>query len=241
MPTKKVNPEIQAELKLTPEMLLWKKLGITSCTMEFSCGGDSMNDYTFRFYTKNKSKKKNAPAVVEVECKELETYFENEVFREVEFYEASDGHYQGEAGEVEITLNEDDDDEPVFSYSKSAKSEFTENTSDIEGITLTEDEIKFINDNVININGSMDDRARINFKRDFIMTDKDDEIMEGLSKKIDDFVSDYEPENVDGELGEWYNYTTNRDEEKLDTLTIKNGELLVIISKQYTTYVDSED
>ena len=43
-------------LKLTPEMIVWKKLGITSCTMEFSCGGDSMNDYTFRFYTKNKSK-----------------------------------------------------------------------------------------------------------------------------------------------------------------------------------------
>ena len=73
------------------------------------------------------------------------------------------------------------------------------------------------------------------------MTDKDDETMEGLNKKIDDFVSNYEPENVDGELGEWYNYSTNRDEEKLNTLTIKNGELLVIISKQYTTYVDSED
>jgi hypothetical protein len=228
-------------LKLTPEMMLWKKLDITSCTMEFSCGGDSMNDYHFTFYTKNKSKKKNAPAVTEIECPELETYFDNQVFREVEFYEASDGHYQGEAGEVLIELDESEEDEPVFTYSKSAQSEFTENTNNIEGITLTEDEIKFINDNVININGSMDDNARINYKRDFIMTDKDDEIESGLSKKIDDFVSEYEPQDIDGELGEWYTFTTNRDEEKLNTLTIKNGELLVIISKQYTTYVDSED
>jgi hypothetical protein len=228
-------------LKLTPEMLVWKKLGITSCTMEFSCGGDSMNDYSFTFYTNNKSKKKGAPAVTEILCPELLDYFENEVFRNVDFYEASDGHYQGEAGEVLIELDESDEDEPMFTYSKSAQSEFTENTNDIEGITLTEDEIKFINDNVININGSMDDNARINYKRDFIMTDKDDEIESGLSKKIDDFVSEYEPQDIDGELGEWYTFTTNRDEEKLNTLTIKNGELLVIISKQYTTYVDSED
>ena len=229
-------------LKLTPEMLLWKKLGITSCTMEFSCGGDSMNDYHFTFYTNNKSKKKGAPAVTEISCPELETYFDNAVFREVNFYEASDGHYQGEAGEVVIYLDESEEDEPVFTYSKSAQSEFTENTHNIEGITLTEDELKFINDNVININGNMDTTARVNFKRDFIMTDKDDEIMEGLSKKIDDFVSDYEPEDVDGELGEWYTYTTNRDEDsRLNNLTINNDELLVIINKQYTTYVDSDD
>lgn len=241
MPTKKVNPEIQAELKLTPEMLLWKKLGITSCTMEFSCGGDSMNDYSFTFYTENKSKKKGAPAVTEIECPELNTYFENQVFHEVNFYEASDGHYQGESGDVLIQLDETCEDEPMFTYSKSAKSEFTETASNIEGITLTEDEIKFINDNVININGNMDDNTRINFKRDFIMTDKDDEIMEKLSEKIDNFVREYTPEDVDGELDEWYTFTTNRDEGMLNTLTIKNGELLINISNQFTSYVDSED
>ena len=81
---------------------LWKELGITSATMEFSCGGDSMNDYHFTFYNVNSENK-------EVESSELDSFFDDEVFRNVEFYVNSDGHYIGESGTVEIELDEDDE------------------------------------------------------------------------------------------------------------------------------------
>ena len=86
---------------------LWKELGITSATMEFSCGGDSMNDYHFNFYNSENK---------QVENGELDSFFDDEVFREVEFYVNSDGHYIGEFGSVEITLDEDDEEKENPKY-----------------------------------------------------------------------------------------------------------------------------
>ena len=88
---------------------LWKEKGITECSMEFDCGGDQMNDYTFTFYTKEG----------QVECEELDSYFDGEVYNNVEFYVNSDGHYMGENGYVYIRL---DDDEESFTYTKDAQS-----------------------------------------------------------------------------------------------------------------------
>ena len=238
MPTKKVNPEIQAELKLTPEMLLWKQLGITSCTMEFSCGGDSMNDYHFTFYKLNDKKGKNQPAQIEVQCPELETYFDSEVFREVEFYEASDGHYQGESGSVEILLDESEEDEPVFTYSKNAQSEWSERAINDISITLTDKELDFINNYVLNINGGESASAVVNYKKDFIMTDELATIKNDIETKIDNEAKDYTPD-VTGELDDWYSFTTNG--EKLDELTIKGNELQLEISNSYTYYGESEN
>jgi len=62
---------------------LWKELNIDRCEMEFSCGGDSMNETEYTLYDKEDN---------EVESEELADYFENEVYKNVEFYEVSDGH-----------------------------------------------------------------------------------------------------------------------------------------------------
>ena len=70
---------------------LWKELGITTANMEFSCGGDSMNDYHFSFYNSENK---------EVQSGELESFFDDEVFRGVDFYVNSDGHYIGEFGKI---------------------------------------------------------------------------------------------------------------------------------------------
>lgn len=224
-------------LKLTPEMLLWKKLGITNCTMDFSCGGDSMNDYSFVFYTDNKNKGKNEPAVVEVKCEELRSYFENEVFNQVEFYVNSDGHYQGEFGQVEITF-EEDDDEPEFTYNKSSKSEWSEHTTNVIEIKLTEKMVKFINDYVSNINGG-DEDCVINFKSDFIMNEEDEETYQKLQSLIVDEVSEFTPEIGDeDELSDWYSFTTNDEDGEFDTLTIKGNNLLVSVNNSFTTTKD---
>ena len=50
---------------------LWKELGITTADMEFSCGGDSMNDYHFTFYNSENK---------EVQSGELESFFDDDVF-----------------------------------------------------------------------------------------------------------------------------------------------------------------
>ncbi len=222
-------------LKTIPEIKLWKELGITSCTMEFSCGGDSMNDYNFTFYKTNNKKGKNQPAVIQIECKELTDYFDNQVFREVEFYEASDGHYIGESGSVEITL---DDDEESFSYYKNSQSEWSERTSEVIDIKLTKNEIEFINNYVLNINGG-DGDVNVNFKTDFIMTDDDDTLLEELKDKINDVASNHSPE-CDGELDEWYSFTTNGDGD-LEQLTIEDNHLKVEISNSFTTYRDEDN
>ena len=70
---------------------LWKELGIVRAEFEFQCGGDSMGDTEIHLYN-NKGEK--------VDCPEIEDYIDNEVYNAVQFYEASGGHYQGEAGAV---------------------------------------------------------------------------------------------------------------------------------------------
>ena len=92
---------------------LWKELGVTHIDFEFCCGGDSMNDTTLNIHKGDEI----------IENNELETFFDNEVYKRVEFYVNSDGHYQGESGNVLIELNDEGDD---FNFMKSAQSEWCE-------------------------------------------------------------------------------------------------------------------
>ena len=223
------------------EIKLWKELGITSCTMEFSCGGDSMNDYNFTFYKTNDKKGKNQPAQIEVECEELRNYFDHEVFNEVDFYEASDGHYIGESGSVEITLDEDseDEEEHTFMYSKNAQSEWSERHSEVIQIDLTTDMVNFINENISNINGG-DGDVSINYKRDVILNDKDEEVLDKLEKKIIDEVEEFEPQDVEGELEDYYTFTTN-DGDELTDIKIVDKKLSILVNKSMIVYRDSDD
>ena len=88
---------------------LWKENGVDSINFEFDCGGDSMNETTINILDKEGNV---------IECKEIEDYFDNKIYDKVEFYVNSDGHYIGENGNVYITLEDEDEEEPYFSYSK---------------------------------------------------------------------------------------------------------------------------
>jgi len=207
----------------------WKELGIITCVMVFNCGGDSMGDTDFIFHTKK----------TKISDEMLEEYFENEVYNNVEFYVNSDGHYMGESGTVEITLDEDDD-EPFFDYSKSAQSEWNEQTRNVLSIKLTPEMIDFINKNVSNINGSQD-RLTINYKRDFILSDADEKIHDELETLIQTETEEYQPGDVSS-VDDWHTFTTADDEDdETDSLVIKDGMLLVNITNSYTEYRDSED
>lgn len=212
----------------------WNELNIQRCEMPFSCGGDSMGDWDFNFYDNE-----NNLVVADV----LKEFFNEDVFRQVDFYVDSDGYYQGESGTVEITLS-DDDDEPNFEYVKSAQLEFSETHVSTMEITLTPDMVEYINENVSNINGSNDGIA-INYKRDFILTPKQVELETELEALIENETRNYSPDELD-EIDDWYSFTTNLGSTDDDEMTsnstpvIKGNKLLARMSNQYTDYRDSE-
>lgn len=200
----------------------WKELGVVKAVFNFTCGGDSMGDTSFQFFDKKG----------EIDGSELESYFENSVYENETFYDASDGYYQGESGTVTITLNEEED---CFDYCKQSKSEYCESKESTIEIELSPQMIKFIKDNVSNINGGTDGFA-INYKKDFIMTDEEEELIKKLEEKIDRITSKFEPEIPEEcECEEWYRYTTN---EEGEVLTIKKNSLVVHITNNYTEFRD---
>lgn len=198
---------------------LWKDNKIKSCEMEFSCGGDSMNDYEFVFYNdKNK----------QVVCEELKDFFEDEVFKRVEFYVNSDGHYIGEFGSVSITLNEDS--ETAFDYGKEATSEWSESYSETTEIELTKDETDFVSKYVGSIVGGEDGNA-INYKVDLIVTDEIETLSDKLLEKINQTAIDYEFDESEGEPEEWYRFSTRIDDE--DKLILEDNKLSVEVSRNF--------
>jgi hypothetical protein len=199
---------------------LWKKLDITKGEFIFSCGGDSMNETEFRFWdSKNE----------EVEDSELENYFESQVYKEVDFYEVSDGHYMGEFGTVIIVL-EEDGDEPYFSYDKESQSEWEERLSEVMKYELTDDEVKFITEKVQSIVGGEDGQA-VNYKGDCLLSDEEVELSEKLLDNLWNTAGDYEFENADGEPQEWFVFTTSIDEE--DEIIIEDNKLSVEVQRTY--------
>ena len=217
MPTKKVETEVSQEVKL------WKENKIKECVMEFSCGGDSMNDYDFVFYNN-----KNKP----VQCQELKDFFEDEVFKRVEFYVNSDGHYIGEYGEVLIMLNDEDE----FEYEKSSKSEWSESYNEEIPIGITPEEAKFLKEKVDNMNGG-DNEKNINYKIDCIITDEEEEMVDNILDRIDDVCENHEFANEEGEPDEFYRWTTNEDG---DNIEIKGENIYVSVSRNFTIIKEDE-
>jgi hypothetical protein len=205
----------------------WKELNIKSCSMEFSCGGDSMNDYTFTFYTNDNK---------EVDGEELEDYFDSEVFNRIEFYECSDGHYIGESGVVEITLEGEGEDEG-FEYYKDATSEWSERYFGQMNVPLTDTELSFIKEKVLNMNGGDWGEPNINYKVDCIVTDEEEKMMNDLIQKICDESEDFEIEDATGEPEEGFRWTTNEDENEIE---FEGNSLKVQVERNYMTTTPSE-
>jgi hypothetical protein len=218
-----MTKSMQTKKDVLQEIKIWKENNIHECIMEFSCGGDSMNDYSFNFYDEDGT---------EIICEDLKLFFENEVFNRVEFYEASDGHYIGEFGQVQITLNNEEDD---FEYYKSAKSEWSESFTEEFGFELSESELKFVQEKVESLNGGEGEK-NINYKVDCILTDDEEEMVDNLLIKIDDAAEDYEFEHFEGNSEDFYRWTTNEDGD----LNIKGNKLYVSVTRSFMV-VKEED
>jgi hypothetical protein len=174
-------------VELEQILKIWKDLKIDHCTMNFSCGGDSMNDFSFEFFDENENV---------LHSDELDKFFEEEVFDRVDFYVNSDGHYLGEFGTVHIELNEEENN---FEYSKSGSSEYSETTSENFDYQLTDEEFILLRDKISDINGDSWN-TNVNYKTDCIINDDESNILEELENKIKDFISSVDFENGLGEL-----------------------------------------
>ena len=201
---------------------IWRELGISHADFQFSCGGDSMNETTLTLIGKDGQ---------QIHNQEIEDYIEEEIYKRVDFYVNSDGHYIGEAGSVEITL-EDEEDE--FCYSKSSQSEWNESIQSEIRIGLDEKEVEFIKAKVININGSYDNEPVWNYKEDLILTDEDEELQKALETKMEDILSEFQPETYN-EVQEEYTFTTNGEGKDI---TFEGNELIVTINNQVYEYRD---
>lgn len=215
-------------MKNNEAIALWNELGITRANMEFSCGGDSMNDYSFQFFDKDDN---------EVNGGELESFFDNEVFNRVSFYEASDGHYIGESGNVEITMGDED-----FEYYKNAESEWSETFTDSFDFKLTKEEYDFINEKVSNLNGgdSWGGSSNVNYKIDCIVTDEEEVLITNLMERITDYCDDFE---IEGAQGEYEDDSTRWETEGEVELKEIDGEyyIKIDVSANYYVYTTSED
>ena len=205
---------------------LWKENNVDHIDFEFSCGGDSMNDTTLRIYDKDKK---------EIQNEILGDYFGSEVYNKVEFYDASDGHYMGEAGNVIIELDEESEDEDdMFIYTKNSQSEWSERYTEDVSLELTDEEVKVLQ-KVSNINGAYEERININYKDDCILTDEDEVLLENVGERIETAAYEHEHQDADGERQDWHTYTTGEEEEELK---IMGNTLVFSVSREYTQWRD---
>ena len=206
--------------------ILWKSHNIEYAIMEFDCGGDSMNHTEFHYYTKNGKE-------IE-EVRDLTIFFNDEVYRYVDFYQNSDGHYQGEAGQVKIELEDYD-----FTYSKSSQSEYNESEDDKIDILLTADELFVVNEYIKTIFGDSQRDPQIVYKRDCFLSEETIDKIEKLVNKIDEIVRETPLKNCDDEHDPEFDYrwsTNNLNETDLKEVLLEDNSLKVFTSKSYTIY-----
>ena len=156
------------------------------------------------------------------------------VYNRVSFYEASDGHYMGEFGTVDVELVEDSEhiDDIYLSFCKNAQSEWEESILSETELELTEEEANYIKEFVSDINGGEDESTNFNYKKDFIKTDEMDALEQSIATKVDKFTSVFQPEDSN-DLREFYTYESDCE---------FNGNSLIInmTNFDYVT-TDSED
>ena len=208
---------------------LWNELEITHIDFEFTCGGDSMNDTTLNIHKGEEI----------IENGVISTYFDDMVYKRIDFYVNSDGHYMGESGNVLIELNNEEDD---FDYMKSAQSEWCERiTSDVE-VELTDEEIEFVREFVRDINGGESEGANLNYKKDFIINEKRKELIDSIAEKVSNACDNFTPDiEGEGEINDWYSYTTNEDDITDSEVVIKGNKIIVKVSNEYYVYTDSDN
>ena len=210
----------------------WNEANISYAEFQFSCGGDSMNDTSLSFY--------DVDGNVVDESGNLESYFEDEVYKNVQFYEASDGHYIGESGYVRIELSDEGDE---FYYTKSAEAEWSENKSGEVLVPITDEEFKILDEYILGMANSSWNGASVDYKKDFILTDELEVAIKDLQEKFENHSYDFQPETKGEVEDESHRFnTTNEDTMQMEFVYVDDvRHLKLFVECNCIEYTDSED
>jgi hypothetical protein len=171
----------------------WIEKNISEAEFQFSCGGDSMGETDLLFYNDKKE-------VIDMDESDTLTDL---IYKNVDFYENSDGHYQGEFGTVHITFNEEKDN---FEYNKDSTSEYSNSYTDEVVVSLKEEEWNYLNKYVKDVYGE-GEIDTFEYKIDFYKTNLHKKIEESIKKCLKNEIFNHEFEQGDQnvEADDYYN------------------------------------
>lgn len=198
----------------------WKEYNIEKAEFQFTAGGDSMGDTDLMFYDKDG---------VEVDVEEdFKGKIEDQIYKNVEFYENSDGHYQGESGTVYIELEEDE-----LQYTKDAQSEYSVSYSDTVKIELTKEEHDYVVEYISDVADDDVDDISFCYSKDFYMTDEMEAIEKSIASKMYEAYQDHEFEHTDdnGDTGDYFTIS--------DLSILSDNKISFNLNYQVTEYEDS--
>lgn len=161
---------------------IWKECGVREAEFHFDCGGDSMNETHWVFLdSKGKTIDSSSLSVVE-------SQLESDVYDNIQFYEASDGHYLGESGTVNVTLNDEGDG---FDMYKSSTEQWSETLSVDEEIDISEELGRLLHKKVasiVSVDGwsirrGLGETER-NYKDDCIISDREEELISEFESRL---------------------------------------------------------
>jgi hypothetical protein len=163
---------------------IWKECGVQEAEFHFDCGGDSMNE-THWVFLDSKGKHMDSPNISGVG---IESQLEHEVYDRIRFYEASDGHYLGESGTVNVTLNDEEND---FDMYKSSTEQWSETLSFDEEIDISEELGRLLHKKVariVSVDGwsmrrGLGETER-DYKDDCIISDREEELIVEFESRL---------------------------------------------------------
>lgn len=161
---------------------IWKECGVHEAEFHFDCGGDSMNETSWVFLdSKGETIDSSSLSVVE-------SQLESDVYDNIQFYEASDGHYLGESGTVNVTLNDEGDG---FDMYKSSTEQWSETLSVDQEIDISEELGRLLHkkiDSIVSVDGwgirSGFGETERNYKEDCIITDREEELISEFEGRL---------------------------------------------------------
>lgn len=162
---------------------IWKECGVHEAEFHFDCGGDSMNETHWLFLNSNGERIKTSKNL-----SVIESQLERDVYDRIQFYEASDGHYLGEAGTVNVTLNDEGND---FDMYKSSTEQWSETLSVDQEIDISEELGRILHkkvESIVSVDGWSMTRGlgetERNYKVDCIISDREEELISEFESRL---------------------------------------------------------
>lgn len=221
----------------------WKKFQVSHIVVEFSCGGDSMNEVSETFYKEVEDGLEQI--ITDEEVTDLwHTYFESTMYHEISFYECSDGHYQGESGTVKIELNEKGDN---FTFTKIAEAEYQEEHETDYEVTLTPEEQEIFQEYIEDFSFTIEELTEksIEYKKDFIISQEFEQEIEKMFNRFAHLIkkdfhlicdraqADLEQLQIKGEVMDYQDYNS------YNFGSIEGDKLTISVTVRYYKYESS--